>query len=282
MIQGVSEFMYRYNPDQASGFSTGSIYMADVIPYFNTNIGELVPLKDKVPARILARGDFPEFYFSYDAIPEGEEKNFTSHHVSIQYIDANKLNVDELVKDSAKYSKACFVTKYGFLLKGEWYNHNKERGQKKPFITTSAVEKMSKSKLNVENPDDIVYKYGADTFRMYEMFLGPVEMSKPWDTKGIEGVHRFLKKFWRLFFDEIKGLIVTDEEPTAAELKVLHNADILQQLADTHQRLLDYIRDVPEAHFTRETPFRRRLRLDTYSHYPIHTKMIEEWRERLS
>jgi leucyl-tRNA synthetase len=59
---------------------------------------------------------------------------------------------------------------------------------------------------------------------MYEMFLGPVEMSKPWDTKGIEGVHRFLKKFWRLFVDEIKGLIVTDEEPTAAELKVLHNA----------------------------------------------------------
>ena len=79
-------------------------------------------------------------------------------------------------------------------------------------------------------PDDLVVKYGADTFRMYEMFLGPVEMSKPWDTKGIEGVHRFLKKFWRLFVDEDKslpagrqGLIVTDEAPTAAELKVLHN-----------------------------------------------------------
>ncbi len=86
------------------------------------------------------------------------------------------------------------------------------------------VEKMSKSRYNVVNPDDLVLKYGADTFRMYEMFLGPVEMSKPWDTKGIEGVHRFLKKFWRLFADEIKGLIVTNDEPTAAELKVLHNA----------------------------------------------------------
>ncbi|MBK7560961.1 MAG: class I tRNA ligase family protein [Chitinophagaceae bacterium] len=83
---------------------------------------------------------------------------------------------------------------------------------------------MSKSKYNTINPDDLCKQYGADTFRMYEMFLGPVEMSKPWDTKGIEGVHRFLKKFWRLFADETKGLIVTDEEPTAAELKVLHNS----------------------------------------------------------
>jgi leucyl-tRNA synthetase len=83
---------------------------------------------------------------------------------------------------------------------------------------------MSKSKFNTVNPDHIVEKYGADTFRMYEMFLGPVEMSKPWDTKGIEGVHRFLKKFWRLFADETKGLLVTNEEPTAAELKILHQA----------------------------------------------------------
>ena len=71
-------------------------------------------------------------------------------------------------------------------------------------------------------PDEIVERYGADTFRMYEMFLGPVEQSKPWDTKGIEGVHRFLRKFWRLFFDEVKGLIVTNETPAPAELKVLH------------------------------------------------------------
>jgi leucyl-tRNA synthetase len=101
------------------------------------------------------------------------------------------------------------------------------------------VEKMSKSKYNVVNPDDIIFKYGADTFRMYEMFLGPVEMSKPWDTKGIEGVHRFLKKLWRLFFDEAKGtaytfsplgmepkvvskLVWNNEKPTNEELKVLH------------------------------------------------------------
>lgn len=83
-------------------------------------------------------------------------------------------------------------------------------------------EKMSKSKFNVDNPDDLVKKYGADTFRMYEMFLGPVEQSKPWDTKGIEGVHRFLRKFWRLFFDEVKGAVWTEEPATKAELKILH------------------------------------------------------------
>ena len=83
-------------------------------------------------------------------------------------------------------------------------------------------EKMSKSKFNVDNPDEIVDRYGADTFRMYEMFLGPIEQSKPWDTKGIEGVHRFLKKLWRLFFNEEKGKVWNEEKPSDAELKTLH------------------------------------------------------------
>lgn len=91
------------------------------------------------------------------------------------------------------------------------------------YLCGAEVEKMSKSKFNTVNPDDLVAKYGADTFRMYEMFLGPVELSKPWDTKGIEGVHRFLKKCWRLFQDVEKGWLVTDEAPTPAELKVLHH-----------------------------------------------------------
>ncbi len=81
---------------------------------------------------------------------------------------------------------------------------------------------MSKSKFNVVNPDDIVAQYGADTLRLYEMFLGPIEMSKPWDTKGIEGVYRFLKKFWRLFHGNEGVFTVTDETPTEAELKTLH------------------------------------------------------------
>jgi len=84
-----------------------------------------------------------------------------------------------------------------------------------------AVEKMSKSMYNVVNPDDIVEKYGADTLRLYEMFLGPLEQSKPWDTNGIDGVHRFLKRLWSLLYKE-NTLLVNDEKPTAEELKILH------------------------------------------------------------
>ena len=89
------------------------------------------------------------------------------------------------------------------------------------YICGWAIEKMSKSMYNVVNPDYVVEQYGADTLRMYEMFLGPLEQSKPWDTNGIDGVHKFLKRFWRLFF-EGNELAVTDEAPTDKELKTLH------------------------------------------------------------
>ena len=80
---------------------------------------------------------------------------------------------------------------------------------------------MSKSMYNVVNPDDIVEKYGADTLRLYEMFLGPLEQSKPWDTNGIDGVHRFLKRLWSLFYKD-GNLLINNEIPTAEELKILH------------------------------------------------------------
>ncbi len=100
------------------------------------------------------------------------------------------------------------------VLAYQW-NYNLARWTK---IHTAGVEieKMSKSKYNTVNPNDLVDKYGADTFRMYEMFLGPVEQSKPWDTKGIEGVHRFLKKLWRLFYDEQKGKVWNEEKANNA------------------------------------------------------------------
>jgi leucyl-tRNA synthetase len=90
------------------------------------------------------------------------------------------------------------------------------------YVCGWEVEKMSKSKHNVVNPDELIDHYGADTFRLYEMFLGPLENHKPWDTKGIEGVYRFMKKLWRLFYDENHNLIVTDEKANDKELKVLH------------------------------------------------------------
>lgn len=90
------------------------------------------------------------------------------------------------------------------------------------YICGWEVEKMSKSKYNVVNPDDLVEKFGADTLRMYEMFLGPLEQFKPWNTAGMDGVHKFLKRFWRLFHDEQGNFSVSDAEPTSGELKTLH------------------------------------------------------------
>jgi leucyl-tRNA synthetase len=124
--------------------------------------------------------------------------------VDVNFVDGVELDTEAFKQWRPEYANAEFVLENG------------------KYICGSETEKMSKSKYNVVNPDVIVSQYGADTFRMYEMFLGPIEMSKPWDTKGIEGVHRFLKKFWRLFHDEQKGWIVTDEPATAAELKALH------------------------------------------------------------
>jgi leucyl-tRNA synthetase len=92
------------------------------------------------------------------------------------------------------------------------------------LVTHSEVGKMSKSKYNVINPDEVVAEYGADTFRMYEMFLGPIEQSKPWDTQGISGVHNFLRKLWALFYDQNGNFTVSDEQPSREALKVLHNA----------------------------------------------------------
>ncbi|GAB2836483.1 leucine--tRNA ligase [Ferruginibacter profundus] len=126
-------------------------------------------------------------------------------HANVDFVDGVILDTERFKTQKIDYKNAVFITE--------------ENGQ---FICEAEVEKMSKSKLNTVNPSDLCVKYGADTFRMYEMFLGPVEASKPWDDKGIEGVHRFLRKLWRLFNDELKGKVWTDEKATDAELKILH------------------------------------------------------------
>ena len=103
------------------------------------------------------------------------------------------------------------------------------------FRTVTEVEKMSKSKFNVVNPDILIERYGADTFRLYEMFLGPLEQSKPWDTNGIEGVFRFIRKFWRLFHDEQNLFRVTEEKPDGADLRVLHKT--IKKIQEDIERL---------------------------------------------
>ncbi len=109
-----------------------------------------------------------------------------------------------------------------------------EDGEEKSIQLWAEVEKMSKSKYNVVNPDDIVAKYGADTFRLYEMFLGPIEASKPWDTKGIEGVHRFLRKLWRLYFDDAGAWRVIEDDPGDAELRFIHRT--IKKVGDDIER----------------------------------------------
>lgn len=125
-------------------------------------------------------------------------------HVDVNIVDNDVLDIEAFRKWSPEFKDAEFITENG------------------KYICGSAVEKMSKSLYNVVNPDDIIMNYGADTLRMYEMFLGPIEMSKPWDTNGIDGIYKFLRKFWRMYHDEQGNYATSDEEPSEDELKILH------------------------------------------------------------
>ena len=132
-----------------------------------------------------------------------DQYDTTEIHVDINIVHNDKLDLEAFKAWRPEYADAEFILENG------------------EYICGWAVEKMSKSMYNVVNPDDICETYGADTLRLYEMFLGPVEQSKPWDTKGIDGVNRFLRKFWRLFYDR-DNFLVTDKPASPAELKALH------------------------------------------------------------
>lgn len=127
----------------------------------------------------------------------------TEIHVDVNIVSNDRLDTEAFRRWMPDFANAEFILENG------------------EYICGWAIEKMSKSMFNVVNPDMVCDSYGADTLRLYEMFLGPLEQSKPWDTKGIDGVHRFLKKVWRLFYDR-DGLILTDKKATPAELKSLH------------------------------------------------------------
>src|SRR5690606_4641119 len=129
-------------------------------------------------------------------------------HIEVEYVNpfTSELDIEKFKKGS----------RYSGLRVGEIYTEDSGK-----YIVGHEVEKMSKSKFNVVNPDDIANEYGADTLRLYEMFLGPLEQAKPWNTAGISGVFGFLKKLWRLYADDNR-VIVTDEEPTKEAYKSLH------------------------------------------------------------
>ena len=133
-----------------------------------------------------------------------EQYDVTPIHVDVNIVSADVLDIEAFKAWRPEYADAGFILENG------------------KYICGWAVEKMSKSMYNVVNPDMIVEKYGADTLRLYEMFLGPVEQSKPWDTNGIDGCHRFLKKFWALFFDKQGNVTANDDAPSAEALKSVH------------------------------------------------------------
>lgn len=128
----------------------------------------------------------------------------TEIHVDVNIVSNDILDIDKFRAWRPEFANAEFILEDG------------------KYVCGWAVEKMSKSMYNVVNPDDVVERYGADTLRMYEMFLGPLEASKPWDTNGIDGVSKFLRKFWRLFTNKSGDLELSSEKATPAELKVLH------------------------------------------------------------
>ncbi|MEO0334587.1 MAG: class I tRNA ligase family protein, partial [Bacteroidota bacterium] len=136
----------------------------------------------------------------------GLKKNYetTPMHIDISLVANDALDVEKFRRWREDVSNAEFVLEDG------------------KYICGSEVEKMSKRLFNVVNPDDVVKQYGADTLRLYEMFLGPLEQSKPWNTNGIDGVFKFLRKLWRLFHDDSGNFSVSEEVPTPEELKVLH------------------------------------------------------------
>ena len=133
-----------------------------------------------------------------------DQHETTALHVDVSLVDGDSLNIEGFKQWRSDFEKAEFILENG------------------KYICGSEVEKMSKSKHNVVNPDDIIASYGADTLRLYEMFLGPLELSKPWNTNGIDGVFKFLRKFWNLFHDAQGNWNVSNAEPTRDEFKILH------------------------------------------------------------
>ena len=187
MIQGRSNFVYRINraPSNSPQGEDGAT---------STSNGSLSSER--------AGGEAAPVFVSYNL---RKDYDVTPIHVDVNIVSADVLDIEAFKAWRPEYANAEFVLEDG------------------KYICGWAVEKMSKSMFNVVNPDMIVEKYGADTLRLYEMFLGPVEASKPWDTNGIDGCFRFLKKFWALFYENrTDEFLPTDAEPTADNLKSLH------------------------------------------------------------
>ncbi|MCJ8163535.1 leucine--tRNA ligase [Pontibacter sp. E15-1] len=195
MIQGRSNFVYRLKSSDKSAPIFYSLNKArEKAKALSNPLGAVSQLNNDA-SNLVTEGKF-----SIDLLQE----HFTPLHVDVNIVENDVLNLDAFQKWRPEYATAEFVLEDG------------------KYVCGVEIEKMSKSKYNVVSPDDIVERQGADTLRMYEMFLGPLEQFKPWNTNGMDGVLKFLKRFWKLFHDNDGKFAVSDEAPTAAELKSLH------------------------------------------------------------
>ena len=182
------------------------------------NSSTCIRKKYKVEVNLFAHG-----------IAEGEDpERLAKIPIHVSFVqdygtEGSYLNIESIKKFIAwrpVYKDAIFVCPNG-VYENEIFSSTSENKDSHLF-TKSEVGKMSKRWYHVINPDEVIQQYGADCFRMYEMFLGPIEQSKPWDIKGIEGVSKFLRKFWNLFHDDAQQISVSDEKATKTELKILH------------------------------------------------------------
>ncbi|TSJ39963.1 leucine--tRNA ligase [Fluviicola chungangensis] len=203
MILGRSSFEHRVHHGILTSIKTGE-QLKNNAPsiYVSYDLIEKFTEKDYLELLSNINPDFTSIPFP--TFKKGEIK-FVPHHVDIRFVDNDFLDLETFQKE------------WNF---GNTNPHWVKNSENK-FLCSSEIEKMSKSKFNVQTPDELVEKFGADTLRMYEMFLGPLEQTKPWDTKGISGVHNFLRKLWRLFYEN-GNVIVTNEPASKESLKTLH------------------------------------------------------------
>ncbi|MEK6480700.1 class I tRNA ligase family protein [Catalinimonas sp. 4WD22] len=204
MIQGVTQYSYRLIPD-ISMIEGTSFSLADM-PYIEISKNKAKALMDgnnnikiELGLKLSENSLNPSQLHKIDF-----KSRLQMWPTDIRFVKDDELDIEKFVKSDPQKNNYIFL---------------KEDNK---FICESVVEKMSKRLLNVVNPDEVVEQYGADTLRMYEMFLGPLEQSKPWNTNGIDGVFKFLRKLWRLFYDDANNLLVNEEKATEAELKILH------------------------------------------------------------
>ena len=205
MILGMSAFVFRLtiNAELESGKSIEELLILDEKYLSNKSFAGQYYIDDSE----LFKSKLEEFLTTkYGKINKYSYAQSQAIHVDVSLVNSSdELDEEGFKKWRSDYQAAFFM-----------------RDEKGRLNVIREVEKMSKSKYNVVNPDDICNDYGADTLRLYEMFLGPLEQAKPWNTAGITGVSGFLKKLWRLYFDDNTGLNITDEEPTADMYKSLH------------------------------------------------------------